>query len=442
MENDSHLKEQFHNDLIDLTVHKKPHCLVEFDVIAKPALVKKSHSNAIKTIAKQSSIPGFRKGKAPDDLVVKKFPKAVSEEWQKSLAQETFNHCESLAKVPLLSKDSKISFKMKSFSEETAEMSFSFESEPFIPEFNYKAFKLPEEKESSVDSQKLEETLHRIRLFFSKWQEVKDRGVQLGDFVVVDVDLIEDDGSEKKAFSQTRLEVSEKNMAQWMRDIILGMTSGEVKEGISKPDDDATDEDKKNFSPKKVRVSLKTIEEPILPPVDDDLAKKVGVETASVMKERLSQLLKNQAQEELQKALREDISQQLLEQYQFDLPKSLLDKEISYRMHQLQSSPADRKHFNSLSEEEKQEERNKVTKQAEKAVRLFYLCKKVVTDNKLTFSPDELTKNIKTPLDAMFVDRDLLNPNKTEDQKAMLMSRLMLSTAQDYIISKIKELSS
>ncbi len=437
MENQEASKEQFQNELLELSVEKKPHCQIEFQVVVKPALLEKSHETAIKTVSKEASIPGFRKGKAPKDLILKSFPGAVEEKWHQAVANESFQEASKLSNIRPLNTDSKVSFEPKSFSKESAELIFTFECEPLVPELDFSKFSL-KDSTHEIEDGKFDEVLGRIRLFFASWQEVKDREAKLGDYSIVDVDILEEDGKENRVFTNTRLEISEKTMAKWMRDLVIGMKAGESKEGLSTVDDDASEEDKKNFEPKKVKVTLKTIEEPVLPPVDDDLAKKVGVDSADIMKERLNHLIEKQAKEEHQKDLREQVAEQLLSECQFDLPKSLLDKEVSFRMQQLMSSPQEKANFNKLSEEEQTEKKKDIAEHAEKAVRLFYLCRKIVMDNKLTFSPEEITKDVKTPLDAMFVDRDLLNPNKSEDQRAMIMSKLMLSTAEDFIVSKVQ----
>ncbi len=46
-------------------------------------------------------------------------------------------------------------------------------------------------------------------------------------------------------------------MAKWMRDLVLGKNVGDQIEGISTPDEDASEEDKENLKPKKVRVTIK-----------------------------------------------------------------------------------------------------------------------------------------------------------------------------------------
>lgn len=438
MENQQATEQTLKSDKVELQIERKPHCLVEFTVKATPELVKESQKKAIKAVAKETTVPGFRKGKAPDHLILKNFPKAVDERWQKAIAELAFKECESLAKLPLLNNDSRISFDMKSFSlEDGAEMTFQFETEPDVPEINLSDFKLDIIKEDKVSQEKLEDTLKRIRLFFSTWQQVKDRPAQDDDFVIADIDLIEDSGEEKKAFSNTRLEVNKEGMAKWMYDIVVGMKAGESKEGVSKPDEDAPQEEKDLFKEKKVKVTIKTIEEPVLPAVDDDLAKKVGVSTAEEMKSRLKTLLEKQAEENTQKEYREQISKQFLEKLNFELPASLLQREMQYRNSQNMSNASYKKHFESLSDEEKKKEAEKMKEQSEEALRLFYICKKISEENKINISHTDINQTVTTTLDAMFADRDLLNPNKTDQQKALLMSRLLLSKSQDFVIEQL-----
>lgn len=434
-------KETFTNDLINLEVTVKPHCHVEFDVEVKAPLLEEAKKEALKSVTKQVSIPGFRKGKAPKDLIQKRFGGDIESKSREFVSQRAFHEAEKLSHRHLLNRDTRIDFKINSFEGNEVKLFYAFETEPLIPDFDYSKFSLESPKEAQLDEKKLEETIHRIRLFFAIWREVQDRGAELGDYVIVDVDIIDDEGKESRAFTGTQLEISKKSMAQWMRDLVIGMKAGETKEGISKPDEDATEEDKKKFEEKKIKVSVKSVEEPVLPAVDDDLAKKVGVDSADNMKERLNYLLKKQVREDIQSELRDQVSEQMLKLYPFDLPKSLVDKEVNYRMSQIESNPSDKARLSKLSAEDLEKEKEKVREQAEKAVKLFFISKKIAKEAKMQLSPHELVADIKTPLDAMFADRDALNPNKTEDQEVMLMSRLMIKKAQDYAVEKTLEKS-
>ncbi len=429
-------KHSLENQFVTFTMENKPNCVVEFDVKASSALVDRAYQNAIKSVAKETTIPGFRKGKAPEDVIKKTFKAAIEKKWEQLIGEETFAECEKLAKVPVLNAQTRIHFKMKSHSHEGAEMSFQFETEPSIPELDYSSFNLQDVKKEDVTAEKINEVIHKIRLFFARWENVTDRPAQQGDFVYIDLYLLNDD-KEEKVFSNQRLEVTHPVMAQWMRDLVIGMSISQSKEGLSTVDEEATEEEKERFTPKKIKITLNSIQEAILPQVDDDLALRIGAESADIMRERLKVLMEKQAQESQRTSYREQLSAYLLENINFEVPGSLLYTEIHHRSKQLFASASFKKHIDGLSEEDKKEEFKKIELQAKDALRLFYICRKVLTDNHITLGPEDLTQEIHSPLDAMFADRDLANPNKTEEQKNLLMSRILLIKAQDFILDKI-----
>ena len=429
-------KHSLENNLVSFTIENKPNCVVEFDVKASSALVQRAHQNAIKAVAKETTIPGFRKGKAPEDVIKRTFKAAIDKKWEQLVGEEAFAECEALAKIPVLNSQTRVNFKMKHFGADSAEMSFQFETEPAIPQIDYTKINLQDVKKEVVTEEKIHEVIHKIRMFFAKWENVFDRAVQAGDYAIIDLDLLQDEKSER-VFSNTRLEVKKPAMADWMRELVIGMSIGESKEGFSAVDEDATDEEKARFTPKKVKITLNGIQEAILPPVDDDLAAKVGAESADIMKERLKVLMEKQAKEAQKTAYREQLSAYLIDHLDFEIPGSLLYTELHHRSKQLFSNPSFKKRIEGLSEEEKKEEFKKIETQAKDALKLFYLCRQVLMENHVTLGPEDLTQDIQSPLDAMFADRDLANPNKTEEQKNLLMSRILLIKAQDLILDKI-----
>ncbi len=197
------------NDKVRFTVHHKPSCIVEFDIEGLEPLVKSAHKKAIRVIAKEVSLPGFRKGKAPDEMILKNFPQEVDKEWQQEIANIAFQECHKLSTIPVLHRDAKITYKMKSHSPSGALLVLSFETEPKIPHVDPKLIQLKPVKRPEVSDDKIEETIRQVQLFFAQWHHVKDRPVQEGDFVLLDVDVIEETPA-TPLFSHTRFEVDRK----------------------------------------------------------------------------------------------------------------------------------------------------------------------------------------------------------------------------------------
>lgn len=433
-------QKEFKSDTVTFTLERKPGCKVEYKVKASPELVKKARQEAVKSVSKEVSLPGFRKGHAPSHLVLKKFEGPVNEQWDKAIADKVFRECQKLAHTPLLGIDAQINFKIQERSlEEGAQMTYTFESEPLVPDISLDGLELEEVKREIIDDKVIEENIKDIQSYFVTWEKVEGRGVQENDHVVIDVDIIEET-PHRKAFTHARFEVKKERMSQWMYTLLLGMNPGEAKEGISKPDEDATDEDKESMSPKKVRLTLQSIETAIYPPLDDPLAQKMGAKNAEELRENLEKLLNKRANDHVQKEYREQMSTYLLEKYPFELPQTLLQKETQFRTKQLVQDPSFQQKLMNMSGEERKEAIKDIEMQGEKAVRLFYISRKIIQDNNIHISPSEVEKNINTPLDALFSDySDFYNAReRSQEQRAIATSRLILTKAEDFLISKAK----
>ncbi|MBS0652300.1 MAG: trigger factor [Verrucomicrobia bacterium] len=423
------------DDDVRVSIHRKPACIVEFDVEASKKLVSEAHKIAVKRIAKEVTLPGFRKGKAPDELVLKNYGSQVDKEWQQAIADLGFRACEKLAKVPLLHRDAKVTYKMKSHSHDGALFTLSFETEPTIPSVDPKQMQLKPVKRPDVNEEKVSETIRQVQLFFAEWKAVTDRPAQDGDYVLLDVDVIEETPP-TPLFNHTRFEVKEKAMSKWMYDLVLGKNVGDSVEGVSVPDEDASKEDKEELKPKKVRITIKAIDTATLPILDDAFAQKIGAKTVEELRTNVNNLLEKQANDHVQEALREQASEFLLTQYPFDLPATLIEKETHFRLKQLMNDKDFVKYWESLKTEDRRKTLTTIHQQSEKAVRMFYLCRKVIADANIRVSAQDIPPPATTPLEF------LLNPQKmfhhqrnAEIEHAEAFSRLVLEKAEDHIIT-------
>ena len=134
-------------------------------------------------------------------------------------------------------------------------MSFTFETEPLVPDINLSEIEIEEVKREIVDEKKIEQTLKNIQTYFVEWEKISDRSAKDDDFAIIDVDIIEKDPAEN-ILSNARFEIKKDKMAHWMYEMIVGMKIGDSKEGVSKPDEDASKEDKDTLSPSRLSASL------------------------------------------------------------------------------------------------------------------------------------------------------------------------------------------
>lgn len=426
---------EFSNEALKVKVHLKSNCKVELEVHAQPSIVKEAYRKAVKIIGKEVTLPGFRKGKAPEALVEKNYSKQIDSEWQKAIADLAFQNSIKLINIPILNNEPKIGYNMKSHSlEEGSSLILFFETEPTIPRIEPKEITLKAVERPAVNEDKISETMRQLQLFFAEWKKM-DRPIQENDFVILDVDVIEEDPP-RKLFHDVRFEVTDRSMAKWMKDLILGHKQGDVLEGVSIPDEDASKKDKEELKPKKVRVAIKLVEEATVPEFTDEFARRLGAPSVSVMRTNVEQLLNQKADGHVQEKLREEVSDVLLEKYRFDVPMSLIDREVRFRMQQLLQDQEYLQHWNSMTPEAKKRSVASIAEQSEKAVRMFYLCRKILADAKIALSPKDLPKAPETPLNMLLGDRRDIHPQgNTEVHQAEAFSRLLLEKAEDFIIA-------
>ncbi len=421
------------NENVRFTIHHKPACVVEFDVEAFEPLIKSAHKKAAKTIAKEVTLPGFRKGKAPEEYIVKNFPKEIDKEWQQEIANACFQECGKMAKIPVLHRDAKITYKMKSHSSSGALLVLAFETEPKVPHIDPKEMKLKAVKRPEVNEDKINETMRQVQLFFATWQPVTDRPVQVGDFVTLDVDVIEETPS-VPLFNNTRFEVTEKSMALWMRELIIGKNAGDTIEGTSIPDADASDEDKENLKPKKVRVTIKSIDTATLPALTDEFVKQLGVANVEEMKTNVTTLLNNQADAHVLEAQREQVSEFFLS-LPFELPTTLIEKETQFRFRQLLQDKDFQKYWENMNSDDRNKTIQTVYQQSEKAVKMFYLCRQVVTDANINISTSDIAPPATNGLELLLNPQKMHHHQRTpEIEHAEAFSRLVLEKAEDFVI--------
>ncbi len=436
-----HPYEELIGEEVRVVVHRKPSCHIEYSVKTSPVLVAKARKNAIKSVGKEIVLPGFRKGRAPEDMILKKFPNDIERQMHKEIADLAFVECQKLAKIPVLNNNSSVSFDLKKHSDEGAELTFSFETEPKIPAVDPKLFKPKPVQKAEVAEKQIDEAVRQMLFFYAQWKPIVDRPVQDGDYIMIDLDTFEPgpNGEEttQRVFHHVRFEVSKDRMAAWMQRLVQGAKSGDVLEGMSEPDDTATQEEKNTFKPKKVRLSLLKVEEATLPELNDEFAKKVGAKDILHMRESIANILNSQAEEKVQNELRDQVNEFLMEHYAFDLPHSLVDTERKHRHNQHLQDPKFKGSWNQMSQEERKKFETQLALESAQAVRLFYLSRQIVNEAKIPVTHKEVQEEAVAVLES-HGNRNIHVDQIPKEVYALALSKVILAKAQDYIIAKQK----
>lgn len=428
----------FENDAYKVEGTEEPGCRLALKVHVKPAAAKKAYKQAVKRVNKEISIPGFRKGKAPDQTVITRYGSYVDQEWKEILVNDAYKAALDLTKIYPMSRDSIEKPKIEQCSdEEGAHVTLAYEHYPNVPEVDFASIQLPAVEKSSVTQDQIDEIVEEIRHAHADWEEIEGRGVQEGDYVELSIDAIDEDPP-KEIVRDRRFEVSKEKMAGWLLKLILGQEKGASVEGTSELDENATEETKARFTPTKVRIKLEAIKKILLPDVTDALAQKAGAESQDDMMQKITQNLERQAEDEFAAKRAEALDDVLAKTYTFDVPASLVQAEQEQRLRErLQELKTQ-----NVSDEEIQGKQKEieaaVSAEVQRSLRLYFLGRQIAEQGKVRVTNEELSAELVRHMqqNPYLYGKDV-SKEQSRDLVGRLSSSLMQRKARDYALSQI-----
>jgi len=372
----------FENDNITLDVERKPHCQVRFDIVTKPIATKAAKEKALRNVAREVNIPGFRKGKAPADLILKQFKPQVEREERELILRNALDEALKLSKLHLLSEKSPVNLvKCQPVDDTHYQIIFDFETFPLIPPLDLQSLKMESIVAQAADEKEIEEKIDELQIYHATWHEVADRPAEEEDYVTLDIDLIDD--TPQAAHRDSRFQLKEKKIPEWARKLIVGLKKGDSAEGFSAQEESSD----APFTPRKCRITIKKIETAALPALDDELAKKAGVNSVEELKRAIRSSLEKEHAYRAQAEMRHAIRKLLLEKVSFELPKSRLDS-ISEECHE--KAEQQKTHFKTDEDLKKYEE--KLLADHSDALKFSFVLPYLIQDLKIAPPPIEVLR--------------------------------------------------
>ena len=414
--------------------------MVRLEIAVDPVAAKAAHSKAVKNVNKEISIPGFRKGKAPESLVDQQFGKICQPGMARSPGQhnsfmEFLNHTK---RYPFTTDSSIKKAEVKSASlENGAQLVIEYEAKPQIPEVDGNSLQLKAIKRHTVTEAEVEDTIRQIQLRHAEWQDITDRPVQEGDFVDLTIDAL--DHPPRNICTDMRFEVSQGKMGTWMRNLIIGHSLHDVVEGTSEKEENTpSDEPGEEFVPTLCRITINKIKTAKPFPLTDELAQKVGLKSIDELKPRVEQDLNRRAEEEKQDQLRAQVEDLLLEKYPFDIPQSLIDKQrkelLDKRVEDLTRREADPQKMIGMVKEIEEG----INKELDRAYRLFFISRKIAEENGIQVFENEIInemmRQMMLPPGQGIIDSSM----HPDEARSKLYVNVLSQKVLDYLASKAK----
>lgn len=366
----------------------------EFKIVIPASEIEAKVSSRLKELASTVSVPGFRPGKAPVALMKKKYGPAIMGE----VLEQTLN--DSTVKVMTdhkLRPVSQPAIEISKFDDgKDLEFTMSLEIAPEFEPVDLKTVELErlvaEPKQEDIDA-----SLTRIAQANRNMVKVEeDRPAQKGDSVQIDfagsIDGVEFPGGKAEDYV---LELGSGSFIPGFEDQIVGAKAGQSLDvKVTFP----TEYGAANLAGKDAvfAVKVKEIREAKTSEIDDELAKKLGMENVDALKKAVRDTFDNDLKQVSQARLKRVLLDALNERHTFPIPKKMVEQEAKAIWEQFEnhrkSGEADKE--DDLAGKSDDELKAEFQKIAERRVRLGLVLTEVGRRNNIEVSQDDINNAI------------------------------------------------
>jgi trigger factor len=234
------------------------------------AMVNEAKQAAARKLASRVAIPGFRPGKAPAAMVMKRYADSIKAEALDHLVQDAYREVLDREQIKAASQPHIHDLKF----EEGQPVSFELHVEvrPEVKLARTQGFKVTR-SERSVSDEEVREQLEQLREQRATWAPVEDRPVE-GDLVTVELATADEDGAMPEG-KEYKIVLGAGQAIAGIEEVIMDLAPGNTLERSVKWPDDFPDESQRSKS-KMVRVTLRDVKRKSLPELDDAFAREVG----------------------------------------------------------------------------------------------------------------------------------------------------------------------
>ena len=267
----------------------------------------------------KTRIPGFRPGKAPMNIIEKKYGKEIESEVVEKLLPENYVAAVKEAGIKTMSRpklEQEIDFKRS----EPILLNLTVDVRPVIENFEYEnvpVTELPiEVKEDEIDA-----IMKGIASEKGTYEAVEDAAAA-GDLVTVDFKT--DGGVEKK---DVVIKVGTGPFPKDFFDSFIGKKKGDDFTAEAAFAEDSPSE----FAGKTVKFELgmKEVKRQNIPALDDELAKDMGVESLEALRTQVKADVTAMRKGEVDRKKQIEIMETLLAKYSFEAPEELMKNELA-----------------------------------------------------------------------------------------------------------------
>ena len=394
---------------------------------------KKAQTDAYLKTRHKYAVNGFRKGKAPKNVIESAYGKSIF--WDDALnllIQENYDK--------ILEKESKKyvfvgepEFQLEDLKDDLVVIVATVPVKPEVKISAYTGMKI-EKFAYTVSDADVQAEIDRLLDKKATREEVTDRAAENGDIVTIDfvgtVDGVKFDGGEAEGYD---LVLGSGSFIPGFEDQVVGMNLGEQKDvNVTFPEDYQAAELKGKAAV--FAVTLHKIQKKVLPELTDEFVKEnAGEETIAAYKEKTAARLQENLDRRANDATENSILEAIAANTEVEIPQAMIEREIDGLVkrfeYQLMYQGLKLSDYLSFLKVSEADFRKNYVAQAEKNVKSQLIISHIIEAEKIEATEEELEAKIATQ--AASVDKD------PAEYKATMDPRQIDYLRNDIIITKL-----
>jgi len=293
----------------------------EMTLTIEADVASKDYQKILTGLRQYASVPGFRKGKAPLNMVERLYGENIKEEFYNQKLKDYYKKALEEKKIKPINQGEATKVEWEKGKELV--VVFKFEVMPDIEIKKYSALEIPYEK-IEFKQQMVDVTLEDYRQKVANEIDT-DSPSEKNDKITAKITFLNDDASDGKTIERTFL-LGDNSYSENFNNNLTGAKVGDqIKTKLFSQGQEIKDNEiESKFYESTARVEIISIKSKQLPDLNDEFAKDLEYDSLSDMKKKIAAELKLKIKQENEQRLRSAIIGKLIEENPFDLPSSII----------------------------------------------------------------------------------------------------------------------
>ena len=372
-------------------------CRLKLIINAGPEETRPDYEKITREYVKHGRVPGFRPGKAPLDVITRRYQREMDEDVRQQLIARFYRQAVEEQKLDvanivdvsdvLFSPGTGISFVL------TVDVAPEFK----LPKYQKLPIKI---NTVSVDEAGVDQSMATLRNSLTRY-EATDTPVAEGDMVRIDytatsggkplAEAVADSGRFAEG-TDFWMQAAEPEFVPGINGVLVGLAVNDTRELDVKFPKDFANEALRGVKAQ-YTITVKAVSRGV-PPTDEMLLQMTGFESLEALRERVRENLQDRAEQAENRRQRHELTEYLLKKCEFPLPQSVVAAETRRVLRHMLNEMGQSAEDTEFIEKNREAILSNAASAAKSQVQLNYILKAIADAEKIEVSEEEVSSHI------------------------------------------------